>query len=359
MKYLIDIGHPAHVHYFRNFAKEMESKGHRILFTCRDKEVTIALLNSYSLDYISFGKPFKSIPGKLFGFIYFTLRMLLIAMKFKPDMLFNASMYSAITAWILRKPHISLEDTFNKEQVKIYLPFTDCVLTGDYDHPSLGNKEIQYHGYQELLYLHPKRYKPDKKILDELGLKENDKYIIIRFVSWNASHDIGHQGISYSNKLKVVEEFSKHAKVFISSELDVPDELIQYKIRIDPHRMHDVIAFSSLLFGESSTMAEEAAMLGVPSVYLFDNSTYYTQHLEKDFGIMFNYSESENDQLNAIKKCIELIQTIGLKEEWYKRRELMLTNKIDVTAFLVWFVENYPQSKFIMKENPEYQYNFK
>ncbi|HQH18293.1 MAG TPA: hypothetical protein PKZ43_01965, partial [Bacteroidales bacterium] len=126
-----------------------------------------------------------------------------------------------------------------------------------------------------------------------------------------------------------------------------------------PHRMHDAIAFSAMLLGESSTMSEEAAMLGVPSVYLFNNSTFYTQHLEKDYGLIFNYSESEEDQQKAIQKGIELLQTSGLKEEWKKRRDKMLSEKIDVTAFMVWFIENYPESKRIMKENSDYQYNFK
>ena len=31
----------------------------------------------------------------------------------------------------------------------------------------------------------------------------------------------------------------------------------------------------------------------------------------------------------------------------------MLFEKIDVTGFMVWFVENYPESVGIMKENPE------
>jgi hypothetical protein len=31
----------------------------------------------------------------------------------------------------------------------------------------------------------------------------------------------------------------------------------------------------------------------------------------------------------------------------------MLSDKIDVTAFMVWFVENYPESVKIMKENPD------
>jgi hypothetical protein len=33
-----------------------------------------------------------------------------------------------------------------------------------------------------------------------------------------------------------------------------------------------------------------------------------------------------------------------LKKEWSKRREELLREKIDYTAFLTWFVENYPQS---------------
>jgi len=37
----------------------------------------------------------------------------------------------------------------------------------------------------------------------------------------------------------------------------------------------------------------------------------------------------------------------------------MLADKIDVTAFFVWFIENYPDSAKIMKENPDYQYKFK
>jgi len=46
-------------------------------------------------------------------------------------------------------------------------------------------------------------------------------------------------------------------------------------------------------------------------------------------------------------------------EQFQLRRQKMLLEKIDVTAFLVWFVENYPESAKIMKENPEYQWRFR
>jgi hypothetical protein len=37
----------------------------------------------------------------------------------------------------------------------------------------------------------------------------------------------------------------------------------------------------------------------------------------------------------------------------------MLTDKIDVTAFMVWFIENYPESARIVERNPAYQFRFK
>lgn len=360
MRILIDIGHPAHVHLFKNFAKEMLSKNHKLLFTCREKEFEKYLLNHYGFSYKSFGRKYSSIPGKLWGLIEFDIKEFFVGLGFKPDIfLSHGSIYAAHASFLLRKPHISLEDTFNFEQIKLYIPFTEAILTSDYRHPLKSEKVIMYSGYHELAYLHPNRFVPDKHILQELGVQENENYVILRFVSWKASHDTGHKGISFENKLNVVREFEKRCKVFISSEDELPAELKPYQVKISPHRIHDAIAYASLLFGESSTMAEEAAMLGIPSIYLFNNSTYYTKHLEVDYHLMYNFSESFADQQKAIHKGLEFLNMTDLKTEWQLRRQKMLSEKIDVTSFLVWFVENWPESFRIMKEDPDYQDRFK
>ena len=359
MKILIDIGHPAHIHYFKNIVKILLSKGHIVLFTTRDKEVTLKLLDYYKFEYINIGKPFKGTVGKIKGLGIFNYKLFKVARIFKPDIFLSAgSIYASHVSWLLRRPHISLEDTYNMEQVRVYLPFTDAVLTGDYKHPSLGKREIKYSGYQELAYMHPKYFKPDKTVLTDLEVNNSEKFVILRFVSWSATHDKGHKGISVENKIKAVREFEKYAKVFISSESVLPNELEKYHIKVHPSRMHDALAFVSLLFGESSTMASECAMLGVPSIYLNNNSTYLTTDEEK-YGLVFNFSESLVDQEKAINRGVEIINTPRIREEWQKRRQEMLKDKIDVTAFLVWFVENYPSSFRIMKNNPDYQYNFK
>jgi len=64
--------------------------------------------------------------------------------------------------------------------------------------------------------------------------------------------------------------------------------------------------------------------------------------------------------VHTINEKIESFISINFsKTEYEFRRNRMLSEKIDGTAFLVWFVENYPESEKIMRENPDYQYNFK
>lgn len=336
MNILIDIGHPAHVHLFRCFAHDMESEGHKVLFTCRDKEFEIALLRAEGFDYRCFGKKYKSTLGKLWGLVKFDLKEFMACLSFKPDVLLShGSMYAAHAAWLYRRPHISFEDTYNFEQIRLYEPFTKAILTGDYEHPFISKKEIHYAGYHELAYLHPNRFTPDKSVLDELGVKEGDKYCLLRFVSWNATHDKGHKGMSYENKLKAVEEFSKLGKVFISSEKELPDELKRFKLPTAPEKVHSVMSFASMIFGESATMVSEGVVLGVPGVYMDNTGRYYTTEQEKKYGMCFNFSESEEDQLRAIDRGCEIMRG----EMDLSGHARLMDEKIDVTAFLEKIVE--------------------
>jgi len=361
MNILIDIGHPAHVHTTKYFAHEMKAKGHKVLFTCRQKEFIIQLLQAEGFDYVSFGPKYTTTLKKIWGMAKFDYLMWKVSRKFKPDLFLSVgSMYAAQVSAILHRPHICIEDTYNLEQVRLYRPFTELILTGDYAHPTMSKtKEFRIAGYNELAYLHPKRFSPDESVFRELGVTKDEKYCVVRFVAWNATHDLGHKGISVENKIKAVTELSKHARVFISSESDLPAAIESYRLPTRPEQIHDVIAFSSLVFGESSTMAEEAVMLGVPSIFLNNASTYYTKHLEKDYGLMFNYSESEEDFHVATNKAVELLGTSDLKEQWKKRSETMLKEKIDVTTFLVWLVENFPKSKEMLKADRNIQYQFR
>ena len=77
----------------------------------------------------------------------------------------------------------------------------------------------------ENTYLHPNYFKPSIKILKKLGLSFGERYVVLRLVSWNASHDIGQKGFSSKTLINLVDEIKNHAKVFISAENKIPNVL--------------------------------------------------------------------------------------------------------------------------------------
>ena len=192
----------------------------------------------------------------------------------------------------------------------------------------------------ELCYLHLNDFKVNRSILKLLSVKKDEKYVIMRFVSWGASHDIGHFGLTLEMKRKLAMKLSKYAKVFISSEGELPENLKQYQIKIPPERMHDVLYYALFYFGEGGTMATESAILGTLNILINPLAKDCGTHIElhNKYNLQYYY----NDIREAIPKALEFINTKNIKTIWQDRCSKMLLEKIDVTAFLIWFVENYP-----------------
>jgi uncharacterized protein len=357
MKILIDIGHPAHVHYFKNFIWSMQQNGHTISIIARDKEVAFKLLDFYKFTYHNRGKGKNGLLGKLLYIIRGDLFTLRKALKLKPDLfLSTGSPYLAHVAWLLRIPHIAFDDTdHNALQLKMYVPFTNAVLTPVVFQKDFGNKHIRFDGFLELCALHPNRFKPQpdysKSILEN---SNNTRYVVLRFVSWNASHDVGLKGLSLADKYRLVQELSKYAKVVISSESKLPDDLSQYAYSIHPAFMHDVLNEASLLVSESLTMSAEASFLGTPALCI---STALAGTLDEEvrLGLIELYRSSEG----LVERAIEIIKNETYKTTFKLKSKEIVKDKIDVTAFMIWFVENYPASFDSMKKDVNYQNRFK
>lgn len=347
MNILIDIGHPAHVHAFKYFAHEMIARGHKVLFTTKDKEFEIALLEAENLPYVNLGRKRMGKIVRILFNLQCEWKVFKIARRFHADIfLGSGSIIAAHVAWLMHKPAILFEDTFNMEQVRLYLPFVSAVLTSDYEHPLNANKVLRYKGYRELMYLHPNRFTPKSReeVASMLGIKPTERYVVMRFVGWNATHDKGHNGFSYENKLKAVEEISKYVRVFISSEKELPDDLQQYKLPTKPEEIFHVLAHASIVFGESSTMVEEAAMLGTLGV-LVNVELYLINDIQR-YGLCCSCRDSAAGQMAAINKAVECLaqEPMQFEAEMQLRRQRMLSEKIDVTGFLCYFIEHYPNS---------------
>lgn len=332
MRILIDIGHPGHVHLFKHLAHRIVAEGGEVLFTARDKECELELLEAENFPYRTFGKHYNSLWGKLWGLVKFDLEMLATAWRFKPDLLLShGSIYAAHTAFVLGVKHLSLEDSGNMEQIVLYRPFTETILTPDVLVEKLGPKQIRYNGYHEIAYLHPKYFQPNNQAYEWLGLEMGTPYAIVRFVSWNATHDLGHKGLTDQDKIKLIAELSKTRKVFISSEAELPPELEQHKIRLAPEQLHDALYFADIVVSEGTTIASEAGVLGTPAIYINSITRSYVQDQEK-YGLVFNTCKSAE-----VFALVDQILSQD-REAFRQRREQLLADKIDVTEFLYQFI---------------------
>lgn len=326
------------------------------MITSRNKEVTHELLNYYNIEFSDRGKGSNHFFGKLVYLFLADIKLFRLALNWRPDLFLSfGSPYAAHVAKLLNKPHIALTDTEHaKLGILSFAPFSESIITPESFYKTFSRKQIRFNGFFELCYLHPSLYKPDTSIRCQLNLLTTDKFVLLRFVSWNASHDMGQSGISEDVRFKLIEFLTGVGyKVFISSEGRILPELEKFKINIPPEKLHSVLGEADLFIGESGTMATEASLLGTPSIYVnsLDAGVFRD---EVRYGLL--YSLRSDNQL--LKRTEALLSESNLKEKHLTRREKMLTEKIDVTSFLEWFIENYPESRQMMMTNPEYQYNF-
>ena len=337
----------------------MESKGHAFFVSARNRSIIFELLKKYGILYYDRGKGKNGIIGKLFYMFGADIKLLSKALKFKPHVFISfASPYAAQTAWLIRIPHIVLDDTEHARFGHFfYKPFSKVFLNPVCFQKDFGKKQIRFKSYSELFYLHPNHFTTFPDILDLLGISENEKFALLRFVSWKASHDMGHSGLDLSTKKKLVARLVENGyKVFISSETENRDPFFdKYMIKISPELIHDVMSHATLLVTEGATMASECAMLGTPAIYVNSLDAGTLREQEDKYQLIHGFRSSEG----VLEKVSELINSPDLKETYQHRRNKMLSEKIDLTAFLVWFVESYPVSVEIMKEHPEYQNQFK
>lgn len=350
MRILIGISHPKHVYMFKNLIKKMGDNGHEIKVVAVEKEITEYLLKQFQIPYELIGKNQNSLLKKILALPLWEYKTLRIACKFKPDIFIGQALpYLAHVSAILRKPFIVFEDTEHVQNLhRIVLPFADAVVTPKSYKNDLGKKQIRFDGYFELAYLHPNYFQPDPGILQKLGLESTNRYILLRFVSWEAIHDIGQQGLDFDTKIKLVKYLEKYGKVFISSEKELPPALEKYRIRLSAKDMHNFMYHATLLFGESATMSSECAVMGVPSIFIDFEGRGYTDEEEGKYGLIYRFSTQKQDQERAFRKAIQLLEKPDLKNEWVKKRERLLNDKIDVTQFMVDFIEKYSPNNDIL-----------
>lgn len=344
---LVDINHPAHVHLFKYFIEEMKERGYRVIVTAKEVHIIMNLLEVYGIDYIKVGKKKDSLALKYVYELYHLLKVLFLVWKYQVNYGLGISMILPLLSKFSSMKVIALDDddlkatpTFAKA-----ISFASTILTpSSLAFEDRGPRRICHPSFHELAYLHPNRFTPQESVLNEIGLTKGDPFFIMRFNVFKAHHDIGATGLNIDQKLQIIELLKPFGKIFITTEREIEPEIKQYQLPVAPEKIHSLMYFATLFIGDSQTMISEAALLGTPAIKLnsFAGRLSVPNEIQNQYGLCYSFLPEQFEEMKAL--IAKLVNQKELKIEWNRRLQKMLNEKIDLTAFLIWLIENYPRS---------------
>jgi predicted glycosyltransferase len=363
MRVLFCLNHPAHYHLCKNTIAKLKEDGNEVFILARQKDILLDLLKGEQYETLPYKKG-KNIIDKIRFYAPSLNYAVEYAEKIKPDFVTGTGNFYMIPqklwipSWLLIEDDILTNLMIFIDSIFSTRKYTGILSPIVCNNSFLERKSIKYHSYHELAYLHPNNFTPDKTIVEKYFLSDKP-FFILRFAQLNAYHDLGVSGINTDVAQHLIDMLKPYGSIYITSERPLEPQFERYRINIDPSDMHHVMAFASLYIGDSQTMAAESGVLGVPFVRFNDfvGKIGYLRELEDVYHLGYGLKPKDVDKL--YKVVADLLQMPNRKEVFQQRRQKMLSEKIDYAQFLTWFIENYPESQKIMRENPNYQFRFK
>ncbi len=307
------------------------------------KETTTELLEIYGMNYTTLGVNVPHLLGKVLDLPAKDVRFVRYLHRTKPNLVMSVnSPYAAQACAAVSVPHIAFCDTETATAIlSLTYPFSDAFITPESFVGDLGSRHLRYKGYKELAYLHPRWFTPDPGVLDLIGASTRDRLILVRFASWDSSHDLDGRALrdgSWDRLTRIIRTLEAFGRVIVTSERDLPPSLLGYMTPIPLNKIHDLLYYCTLYFGEGATMASEAGVLGTPWVFVAPSGRGYLDDQQRRYGL--GYWEKTDEA--ALERAIELLKSPDLKPRWRARRSRLLADMTDVTDFIVNLAEQWP-----------------
>lgn len=334
MRILLDLTHPADVHFFARPRENWRREGHEVELAARDKDVTLALLGRLGVPFTPLGRAGRGLLGLARELLTRQARLMRLMRARRPDVVaaFGGT-FVVHPARRLGVRRVVFTDTENARVSNgIALPFASLVCTPRCYPRRVRAPQLRYQGYKELSYLHPRYFTPDPSALAAAGLRAGERYVFVRLVAWRSGHDFFDHGLVDARA--AVARLERHARVVISAEGGLPPDLEPRRFRGPVETLHHVLAGAALVFGESPTVAAEAAMLGAPAVVVSTSRRSYLDELERRYGLVSFHGHRRRGQAEALARAEELLRDPGTPAEWSRRRAVMLAEQEDVAGFV-------------------------
>ncbi|HWQ82328.1 MAG TPA: DUF354 domain-containing protein [Ignavibacteria bacterium] len=330
MKIAIDIGHPAHVNFFKVAARRLLNDGHNVTIIYLDRgQLPLIVKEEF--------KEFKLVRiglhrgSKLSVIFDANLRRFFQLFKYLNKNRFDIGLgvgsfnFGGVLK-LFSLPNLQFDDDPERGLNTILEKLTATQLFFPPIIENYGNIR-NFKALKEWAYLSPKYFTPNPSVLEEYGLKVKD-YVFIREISTGS--------LNYSKqKANIIatfaRDFDKSENVILSLENKkkagyYPDK---WQILEEPIKdIHSIIYYSKLVISSGDSMAREGAMLGVPSIYCGFRNMKANRILENK-NILFHVKPGD-----VVERVLQLKKMNYLEINQKKFREDLKAEWSDVSELI-------------------------
>lgn len=310
MKIWIDLTNSPHVNFFAGMIKELRHN-HEILLTCRPLANTIDLLEFHDFSFHVVGKHYgQNLTKKVSGFPVRIWQLWQFLKDKRIDVaISHSSFYSPLVSRLLGVRCLYLNDNEHAAGNRISFAFAHHIMIPEFldikkvkKQGAKTNKTTQYPGVKEGVYLW--NYQPGDGRNNPVSTASGKDVIFIRPEPWTAQYYKGKKNfiddilINLRNQFTLVllprgrvqEEYYRHKKF---AGIIVSKESIG---------LSDIMENCALFIGAGGTMTREAAVLGVPTISIYQDQLLYVDRFLIDSGAMIHKKNlTATDVLNFLK----------------------------------------------------------
>ncbi|HLO59740.1 MAG TPA: DUF354 domain-containing protein [Bacteroidales bacterium] len=337
MKIWFDLSNSPHINLFAALIRDL-SRDHEIMITCRPLANTIELLDLYQFKYTVVGKHYGGkLTSKLFGYPVRVSQLYNFLKKQKPDIAISqSSFHSPITAWLLGIPSIYMNDNEHAMgNIPSFVFATKILIPEFLDRRKVhkqwarDSKIIQYPGVKEGIYLwnSPISYK-----------NQEVQKIYVRPEPWIAQYYKG--AVNFLDDLLLY--LKDRAEVVLlprgkEQAVHYEDERFKGIVVLNkPQSLQDIASQCRLFIGAGGTMTREMAVLGIPTISVYQDTLLDVDQYLIDKGMMIHKPDLTGEfAYEYLQKCENQEPNYDLLqrgEETYNLIKEMLIHKLSVVT---------------------------
>ena len=299
MKIWIDLTNSPHVNFFETIINDLRND-HEVILTCRPLANTIELLDLFKFSYYIVGKHYgRNVLKKACGFLVRVVQLYKFLRDKKVDIaISHSSFYSPLVAKLIGARCIYLNDNEFAIGNRVSFIFADLVLIPEYlDIRNIkanwerSDKIKKYPGLKEGIYL----WKYKSNILN--GVKsiksQHEKTIYFRPEPLSAQYYKGQQ--NFIDDLLV--GLQRHAQIVLLPRTNKQRNYYRQKkfrqIYVPEKTIHLSQIFNTcdLFIGAGGTMTREAAVLGIPTISIYQDDLLEVDKFLVNEGFMIHHKK--------------------------------------------------------------------